>query len=182
MYIPSGALPLNDFYPRPPRGGRHFLLFNCFQYIKISIHALREEGDVFANLGEQAILKFLSTPSARRATFCDYILSYFLEISIHALREEGDQVSATAAQTTKYFYPRPPRGGRRRIYLKTGSQKDFYPRPPRGGRRSSSPVRLKGDMISIHALREEGDARISSLSLIHSDFYPRPPRGGRPAP
>ena len=35
---------------------------------KISIHALREEGDVFANLGEQAILKFLSTPSARRAT------------------------------------------------------------------------------------------------------------------
>ena len=36
--------------------------------IEISIHALREEGDVFANLGEQAILKFLSTPSARRAT------------------------------------------------------------------------------------------------------------------
>ena len=35
----------------------------------ISIHALREEGDpMLANLGEQAVL-FLSTPSARRATY-----------------------------------------------------------------------------------------------------------------
>ena len=34
----------------------------------ISIHALREEGDQFANLGEQPVKKFQSTPSARRAT------------------------------------------------------------------------------------------------------------------
>ena len=35
--------------------------------------------------------------------------------------------------------------------------------------------------ISIHALREEGDAMtISALDKI-SYFYPRPPRGGRPA-
>ena len=36
-------------------------------------------------------------------------------------------------------------------------------------------------MISIHALREEGDLTlrtVPSASSLH--FYPRPPRGGRP--
>ena len=33
--------------------------------------------------------------------------------------------------------------------------------------------------ISIHALREEGDARTSRTPATRSDFYPRPPRGGR---
>ena len=35
-------------------------------------------------------------------------------------------------------------------------------------------------MISIHALREEGDYRISAFYQHPQDFYPRPPRGGRP--
>ena len=33
-------------------------------------------------------------------------------ISIHALREEGDQAPQTRKEQAKYFYPRPPRGGR----------------------------------------------------------------------
>ena len=33
--------------------------------------------------------------------------------------------------------------------------------------------------ISIHALREEGDARKKLLTLQQVNFYPRPPRGGR---
>ena len=78
---------------------------------------------------------FLSTPSARRATFnkihktkMKYIsihalreegdlLDQFLDsihisISIHALREEGDASSSASRPTTSNFYPRPPRGGR----------------------------------------------------------------------
>ena len=35
----------------------------------------------------------------------------------------------------------------------------FYPRPPRGGRHSKYNDSLVGWMISIHALREEGDGR-----------------------
>ena len=36
-------------------------------------------------------------------------------------------------------------------------------------------------MISIHALREEGDLdKAHSLAQYAKDFYPRPPRGGRP--
>ena len=34
--------------------------------------------------------------------------------------------------------------------------------------------------ISIHALREEGDANCPAFPLRCYDFYPRPPRGGRP--
>ena len=33
--------------------------------------------------------------------------------------------------------------------------------------------------ISIHALREEGDAACSTFAACQRDFYPRPPRGGR---
>ena len=34
--------------------------------------------------------------------------------------------------------------------------------------------------ISIHALREEGDATLPTPCRLCSHFYPRPPRGGRP--
>ena len=33
--------------------------------------------------------------------------------------------------------------------------------------------------ISIHALREEGDARPAFIRWTSTDFYPRPPQGGR---
>ena len=34
--------------------------------------------------------------------------------------------------------------------------------------------------ISIHALREEGDATVFASSAVKTYFNPRPPRGGRP--
>ena len=34
-------------------------------------------------------------------------------------------------------------------------------------------------MISIHALREEGDKAVPEGSAHRRNFYPRPPRGGR---
>ena len=102
-------------------------------------------------------------------------------ISIHALREEGDTYSRATPHTSRYFYPRPPRGGRLALCLA------ILPRL----------------VISIHALREEGDSRLlrsylafclflstpSARRATHEafqdvqqglDFYPRPPRGGRP--
>ena len=58
-----------NFYPRPPRGGRHRLAVDGLLILAISIHALREEGDLFELAC--AVLRdgFLSTPSARRATW-----------------------------------------------------------------------------------------------------------------
>ena len=55
----------------------------------------------------------------------------------------------------------------------------FYPRPPRGGRRTSQPDYNFANCISIHALREEGDAAHQPGPCGTCDFYPRPPRGGR---
>ena len=79
------------------------------------------------------------------------------KISIHALREEGDSVPSAYFSVTSYFYPRPPRGGRRIPVV--------------------SPVLFKD--ISIHALREEGDLPSPARPGTPCNFYPRPPRGGR---
>ena len=78
-----------DFYPRPPRGGRHQTTLTAEMY-----------------------RKFLSTPSARRATRARPSRENRPEISIHALREEGDVTRRVPLTLTLYFYPRPPRGGR----------------------------------------------------------------------
>ena len=125
------------------------------------------------------------------------------EISIHALREEGDAPSGRNTPDTPNFYPRPPRGGRLEGAVHGIKTKDFYPRPPRGGRPSHSSPTLgrtsflstpsarratsgdrpfgREDLISIHALREEGDNLPAVFKAFSKDFYPRPPRGGRPA-
>ena len=124
-------------------------------------------------------LLFLSTPSARRATF----------------------PVRTLACTVAYFYPRPPRGGRHYSVHFPVPEGDFYPRPPRGGRHKSvhglscvlpisiHALREEGDpqlrgaethrAISIHALREEGDQQGQGTERHAGNFYPRPPRGGR---
>ena len=59
-----------DFYPRPPRGGRPLVILRKAVDDGISIHALREEGDRGPG-GPPVCVQahpFLSTPSARRAT------------------------------------------------------------------------------------------------------------------
>ena len=62
-------------------------------YWQISIHALREEGDFTTNAIKADQYIFLSTPSARRATAASWSRYCVLTISIHALREEGDWAS-----------------------------------------------------------------------------------------
>ena len=80
----------NDFYPRPPRGGRPRNLYTWRCAKHISIHALREEGDPLGTCNADRIDIFLSTPSARRATCHQAVPHSGTLISIHALREEGD--------------------------------------------------------------------------------------------
>ena len=100
-------------------------------------------------------------------------------ISIHALREEGDQLPPLVVGVAGYFYPRPPRGGRLRPDAPNQGTRDFYPRPPRGGRLTILILYTDRCCISIHALREEGDANCPAFLVRSTDFYPRPPRGGR---
>ena len=151
------SLLLRDFYPRPPRGGR---LVGCLVSAflrRISIHALREEGD-------QADRPEITTHCA---------------ISIHALREEGDVADVVAGGDEDDFYPRPPRGGRLSAYFAAERASKFLSTP---SARRATPHRAPGRkhlIISIHALREEGDFRHTLQRSEHQNFYPRPPRGGR---
>ena len=112
MFVSPESSPGRNFYPRPPRGGRRGEFCRAGKSYGISIHALREEGDIEPEAGEkkqeisihalrvegdqaaspEAIQpkEFLSTPSARRATAAAVALAFARAISIHALREEGD--------------------------------------------------------------------------------------------
>ena len=197
--VPAGS----DFYPRPPRGGRLDLLQSSLHEIMISIHALREEGDLGLRYEGDNAKVFLSTPSARRATLVYGRQRRGKLISIHALREEGDTcLPACAPFTPSNFYPRPPRGGRRGgapqalpllLFLSTPSARratrfcpvstpfcfNFYPRPPRGGR-----LYLELAKFTVDLFLSTPSARRATFWFRHprfcrSDFYPRPPRGGR---
>ena len=125
--------PRKNFYPRPPRGGR-LRAFVC----DIDFHVFLSTPSARRATAQQAALptseKFLSTPSARRATDYASKVKHAQRISIHALREEGDLLPLTPPRPRRYFYPRPPRGGRRRPSSALLVVAYFYPRPPRGGR------------------------------------------------
>ena len=108
---------------------------------------------------KQREILFLSTPSARRAT----------------------SVSPQEPTVQPYFYPRPPRGGRPGVVFSSATSMIFLSTP--SARRATDISRSdarKIIQISIHALREEGDATSSTATTARSNFYPRPPRGGRP--
>ena len=86
----------------------------------ISIHALREEGDLLkTDLGEH-IAEFLSTPSARRATRMTELKDSRFTISIHALREEGDN-TFFASCTSKSLFLSTPSARRATGFLRSGS-------------------------------------------------------------
>ena len=105
--------------------------------LKISIHALREEGDAMKTSTFNRIFEFLSTPSARRATAGALLF----------------------IKNLQNFYPRPPRGGRQCTDGKLVIFDQFLSTPS-ARRATGDPGKVAGlTFISIHALREEGDSQ-----------------------
>ena len=171
-----------NFYPRPPRGGRR---------IRTGTRTHREKFLSTPSARRATMIdpmyfaekSFLSTPSARRATvfLCQVVDNW--QISIHALREEGDIPGVTDFSTFLIFLSTPSARRATRLSCPNPIQpRYFYPRPPRGGRPFLIISPLLDVKISIHALREEGDQRQRAGQRRASNFYPRPPRGGRPRP
>ena len=119
---PGGGRPLvrmsssapQNFYPRPPGGGRPWRYLYDTIRERISIHALRVEGDAFiVTITGVDVLHFYPRPpgggrprsaSRLRSTLIDFyprppgggrlhlfkLLKHLVKISIHALRVEGD--------------------------------------------------------------------------------------------
>ena len=106
-------------------------------------------------------MRFLSTPSARRATADIFQRGLAGIISIHALREEGDTLSLGS--------------------LKAPNHISIHALREEGDSRSHH-YYSRLYPISIHALREEGDYTKEGRVIHPNDFYPRPPRGGRLPP
>ena len=169
----------------------------------ISIHALREEGDARCSRSWPTGQKFLSTPSARRATAGIQYADQLAAISIHALREEGDDLQRGFDNQSVIFLSTPSARRATEHIAMWIEAKQFLSTPSarRATERTPHPVadygisihalREEGDLakehsyesvehISIHALREEGDACRTERPAGHGYFYPRPPRGGRP--
>ena len=191
------------FYPRPPRGGRHYVLLPVNVQFAISIHALREEGDERWAERYSSLRNFYPRPprggrprndkhSCRKHSISIHALREEGDkcrgemqpgglISIHALREEGDETCADGQpRPSPYFYPRPPRGGRLcwRSAAVPPLMISIHALREEGD--DAGPARLIDLLgISIHALREEGDRRHRPARRLQYDFYPRPPRGGR---
>ena len=103
--------------------------------VNISIHALREEGDSYPLNVQNRAIRFLSTPSARRATGC---------------RGQG-------RSWLLYFYPRPPRGGRPSRFGSPLTHSGFLSTPSARRATGTECIFAVCVGISIHALREEGD-------------------------
>ena len=122
----------------------------------------------------EIIRQFLSTPSARRAT----------AIKAYSYAKDGFLSTPSARRATPPgqvqqirhvdFYPRPPRGGRPATALHRGKAAVFLSTP--SARRATFWRFRNGlcDEISIHALREEGDAVGKDLYLCAFKFLSTP--------
>ena len=79
-----------NFYPRPPRGGRLTMFASSMPSILNFYPRPPRGGRLRIMPSLSSIIRFLSTPSARRATAGNARHFNLNAISIHALREEGD--------------------------------------------------------------------------------------------
>ena len=174
-------LQILHFNPRPPRGGRQRILRNRPVVDDISIHALREEGDHRWSSLSPLDKNFNPRPPRggrrQRTAYSCAAGHYFNPRPPRGGRPVLFRICAVLCN----FNPRPPRGGRLilsdsqpspSLFQSTPSARratllllvrhmrvtHFNPRPPRGGRPALFSRFSFHFLISIHALREEGDA------------------------
>ena len=184
------------FYPRPPRGGRREVRPLDHIALSISIHALREEGDMVQHRAVrfrknfyprpprggrpesegtmQAEELFLSTPSARRATLADKgctVTSEFLSTpSARRATSWSSWIPEALSISIHALREEGDEAERRKAHL----SKNFYPRPPRGGRPQGSGLCSQAGQISIHALREEVDPELYAVHHCIDGFLSTP--------
>ena len=156
------------------------MIANAGRTPKISIHALRVEGDILLYKLRQIGVDFYPRPPGGG------------RLELQNLR-----------RCQLDFYPRPPGGGRPHFSSSArSSYSDFYPRPPGGGRHLGGDIgvmiieflstpsgwRATAPFFALCSicrfLSTPSGWRATTLSAPRScrsqNFYPRPPGGGRP--
>ena len=115
-HVPVAA---NRFQSTPPARGATPVRLDELQVVDISIHAPREGGDRPPSRGRPA-----APP-----------------ISIHAPREGGDCTISPSSQVISSFQSTPPaRGATAPRWIPHSTTRYFNPRPPRGGRQQRCTV------------------------------------------
>ena len=153
--------------------------FYVFGGKDISIHSLRMEGDGDYFISCDYGTLFQSTPSAWRETMGHDVSRMTMEISIHSLRMEGDIMTAEKIHRAEDFNPLPPHGGRRRCQCSSGNLSAFQSTPSAWRETRRTIRQVRGEEISIHSLRMEGDYGASAGLQDYLHFNPLPPHGGR---
>ena len=174
--------PLNqNFYPRPPCGGRPDpTAGGAHGHIEFLSTPSVWRATHCPSSASGRTSRFLSTPSVWRATACRSLMVCAMSISIHALRVEGDgqveyregtayyiSIHALRVEGDKHcpeewtsdhhFYPRPPCGGRP-LTVSNAMKVFLFLSTPSVWRATDNGRILSADyLISIHALRVEGD-------------------------
>ena len=125
---------------------------------RISIHALRVEGDLYFGMIETRRSHFYPRPPGGGRPNNEFSTWKTAFISIHALRVEGDD----------------------KLYeIKTQIFNISIHALRVEGDRKKVQQMSKFTTISIHALRVEGDIIFIHFRHFRKNFYPRPPGGGR---
>ena len=120
----------------------------------ISIHALLAEGDDLSPGRAFLFVGFLSTPSSRRATAARSTPSTLRTVFLSTpSSRRATSLPGVIANSIKYFYPRPPRGGRHAEYKNHSDELVA---------------------ISIHALLAEGDGLRLGWPGLRQEFLSTP--------
>ena len=118
------------------------------------------------------MLAFLSTPSARRATFGPFDGSKICDISIHALREEGDLMTMTMYRHKTQFLSTPSaRRATSGVRPDSAVPRYFYPRPPRGGRQRSNIRIFRHQAFLSTPSARRATAKTETKSLFSYKLY-----------
>ena len=166
------------FYPRPPRGGRQKARTTAISIPQfLSTPSARRATWPVSLICP--VMLFLSTPSARRATsrpFPSFGLCPFLSTPSARRATWG-----RAAHGKSWIFLSTPSARRATTQQqpKPTHPRNFYPRPPRGGRLwVPTANRARGNFYP-RPPRGGRRGRLLHITCVMRDFYPRPPRGGR---
>ena len=170
-----------NFYPRPPRGGRHGPANRGHSRRRHFYPRPPRGGRPFSRLVPPSVSIFLSTSPAWGTTQVIQRQSGLACISIHVPRVGDDFHRLCVRAAGEYFYPRPPRGGRPVLTAARSRGKIFLSTSPAWGT-TMAPCHL---LTSIALFLSTSPAWGTTCTWPPGawplrNFYPRPPRGGRP--
>ena len=144
-----------------------------YNHDDISIHALREEGDILLFHAESVHSAFLSTPSARRATdHVGQLDSEFQFLSTPSARRATSPISTPRRSST--FLSTPSARRATQCEQLAAERMRFLSTPSARRATKDAGAAVPFEAISIHALREEGDPMVQPSGKSSSIFLSTP--------